>query len=233
MNPLSSCFPINVPSNDPFYNSDVKCIRFVRSLPSISVELDNEEMQQINQNTAFIDASQVYGSNDIVADYVRNKSGGRLKTTDNDDTGRPMPPFGQKEGKKTDVQSCPKKIEENAPFCPISLEEDCFLAGDSRIDLVPGLIVIHTAFIRLHNNIADQLARLNTNWCNETIYQETRRIVGAFVQLITYRDWLPYLLGPKVMNDYNLNVASDGYSKTYSHVEDPTIRNVFTTAAFR
>ncbi|CAL4066109.1 unnamed protein product [Meganyctiphanes norvegica] len=228
--PKNGCLPIIIPGNDPFYSDKVECIRFVRSSPAMDIGLNYKEMQQINQNTAFIDASHVYGSNDIVADYVRTKSGGRLKTSDNDDTGKPMPPFG---GHLTDAPACPKAIEDGAPKCPITLEKDCFLAGDVRIDMVPGLIVIHTAFIRFHNIIAYQLSSFNTNWDDETIYQETRRIVGALFQLITYRDWLPILLGDKVMNDYNLNVASGGYSKTYNPVVIPTIRNVFATAAFR
>ncbi|CAL4103594.1 unnamed protein product, partial [Meganyctiphanes norvegica] len=73
----------------------------------------------------------------------------------------------------------------------------------------------------------------NSHWSDEKIYQETRRIVGALVQQITYRDWLPILLGPKVMAEYNLNVGYFGYRDTYSPAVDPTLKNVFSVAAFR
>ena len=63
---------------------------------------------------------------------------------------------------------------------------------------------MHTLFVREHNRIAAFFDE-NTEWEAEQIYQETRRIVGAELQFITYKEDLPLLLSPRtVSNCFNL-----------------------------
>ena len=98
----------------------------------------------------------------------------------------------------------------------------CFLAGDGRSNEQMALACLHTLFLREHNRIAKQLKKLNPDWNGVEIYQETRKIVGAVLQKITYEDFLPIIIGnslPKY-NQYDPNV-------------DPGILNSFATAAFR
>ncbi len=50
----------------------------------------------------------------------------------------------------------------------------CFLAGDSRANEQPNLAVMHTLFVREHNRIAGEIARINRgnrDWDDERIYQ--------------------------------------------------------------
>ena len=61
-----------------------------------------------------------------------------------------------------------------------------------------GLMSVHTLFVREHNRIATFFDK-NTGWEAEQIYQETRRIVGAELQFITYNEFLPLLLSPKTV----------------------------------
>lgn len=59
---------------------------------------------------------------------------------------------------------------------------------------------------------------------DEEIYQLARKIVGAEIQKITYKEFLPVLLGPMAPNP-------DAYQ--YDHTIDTRIANEFSTMAFR
>ena len=83
--------------------------------------------------------------------------------------------------------------------------------GDSRVNSNAGLSMYHTLFIRYHNELENGLHQLNPEWNGERLYQETRKIVIASLQHITFKDLLPLILGPRYIKKYNLDVASDGY----------------------
>lgn len=57
------------------------------------------------------------------------------------------------------------------------------------------LAVIHTVWMREHNRVADELARLHPQWSDEALFQEARRVVNAEMQHITYNEFLPIILG--------------------------------------
>lgn len=65
----------------------------------------------------------------------------------------------------------------------------------SKLDL----LTMHTIWLREHNRIAYHLYNINTNWPNEKLYEEARKIVSAEMQIITYKQWLPVVLGPEGM----------------------------------
>lgn len=69
------------------------------------------------------------------------------------------------------------------------------ILGDTRTNQMVSLVVLHTLFMREHNRIATELGLLNPNWDDEQIFLEARHILTAELQVITYNEYLPALLG--------------------------------------
>ena len=82
---------------------------------------------------------------------------------------------------------------------------------------------MHIVFAREHNRLARLLGDAHPDLSGDEIYQRVRAIVGALMQVITYQEFLPVLLGPAALEPY------DGYRPDV----DPEISNAFATAAFR
>ena len=96
----------------------------------------------------------------------------------------------------------------------------------------PGLTALHTLWLREHNRITEQLNIINPNWGDEKLYQETRKIIIALNQHITYNEFLPRVLGENFMGLYNLQLESE-YFFGYDSQCQGDILNEFATAAFR
>ncbi|KAM8977067.1 eosinophil peroxidase-like [Pelodytes ibericus] len=207
----SPCFPLKFPPNDPRNPNPNDCIPLFRSAPVCS--LKSPVREQINSLNAYIDGSQVYGNDDQTAEKLRdNKNQRGLMAINKNftDNGLSFLPFSPASG---DV----------CTLTNVSAGIPCFIAGDPRVAEQPGLTAFHTIFLREHNRIATKLHTLNPTWSGEILYQETRKILGAILQKITYKDWLPLLLGSdtsKMLSPYT----------SYNEKEDPRVSNVFTIA---
>ncbi|CAH8849414.1 unnamed protein product [Trichobilharzia szidati] len=213
------CFPILVPPNDPRIKH--RCIGFARSSAtcgsgSTSILLGKPRYrEQLNQITAFIDASNVYGSDDFENSQLRETlfDEGKMREGMPTKAGKRLLPFNIRG--QVDCQADPGQ-----DFVP------CFKAGDHRSNENLGLLSLHTLWLREHNRLADSLRTLNPHWSGDRIFHEARKIVGASMQAITYRAWLPIVLGPdgmKLLGTYN----------GYDDQTNPTISNAFATAAMR
>lgn len=73
----------------------------------------------------------------------------------------------------------------------------CFESGDSRANENLFLTTMHLIWARHHNYIASELKKRNSHWNDERLFQESRRIVAAQLQHITYNEFLPVILGKR------------------------------------
>jgi hypothetical protein len=84
------------------------------------------------------------------------------------------------------------------------------------------------------NKIAKRLQEINQNWSDETIFQETRKIIGAIIQHVTYNEYLPNILGYNLVRSSGLSVCKGRrFPNKYNPDIDPTIRNGFAAGVFR
>ncbi|CAG5867394.1 unnamed protein product [Menidia menidia] len=228
---VEPCIPIPIPPGDTRRPSGPdSCIPAFRSAPvcgtgftALNFGGETNKREQINSLTAFLDLGQVYGSEEKLALYLRNLSSddGLLRVNTNfTDSGRELLPFHPMQ-----VQMCATRRritnDTNAKEVP------CFIAGDVRVDENIALTSIHTLFMREHNRLARQLKRLNPQWDSETLYQEARKIMGAYTQIFVFRDYLPHIVGDAAMR------RQLGRYPGYNPNTDPSIANVFATAAYR
>uniref|UniRef100_A0A8B9BRF9 Eosinophil peroxidase n=1 Tax=Anser brachyrhynchus TaxID=132585 RepID=A0A8B9BRF9_9AVES len=205
------CFPIKIPPNDPRVKNTRDCLPFIRSAPAC--DGGKAIREQINALTSFLDGSVVYGSEVPLANKLRDRTNqlGLLAVNRNfTDRGMAYMPFDYMSKDPCLMVSKGAKIP-------------CFLAGDSRANEMLELACMHTLFVREHNRLARGLKRLNPHWNGEKLYQEARKIVGAMIQIITYRDYLPLLLGTSLQKWIP---CYQGYNEAV----DPRISNVFTLA---
>ena len=211
-NYTEECLPIQVQDDDAFFGVNTThggmCLPFVRSIPACKYGTVEESLprNQINQLTAYIDASNVYGSDKKLANSLRLFRGGLLKQGGRLNSFKGNLPFQEEKPAMGDV-----------PF---------FVGGDERVNEQIALTVMHTIWMREHNRIARKLADINTCWSDERLYQETRKIVGAEMQVISYNEFLPVLFG----THYETYVRP---YRGYNPYIDASIPNSFAAAAYR
>ncbi|XP_047451990.1 thyroid peroxidase [Mugil cephalus] len=226
------CFPIQIPLSDPRYGAQ-SCMPFFRSAPSCGAGvLPQRHREQLNAITSFVDASMVYGSSTGLASALRNLSspvGSMALNPQHSDQDLAFMPFLPRLQAHLDPCGPRNSTASGAP------EEaahhvnatSCFQAGDSRVNEHLGLIALHTLFLREHNRLVKELHLLNLHWSPDTLYQEARKIIGAIHQILTWEHYLPRVLGESAMS--HLMPPYQGYDPDV----DPSIANVFATAAFR
>ena len=202
---------ISIPSGDPWFDPTGTG---TMTMPNLRTAYDTATgtggaRQQVNSLTAFIDGSQIYGSDATRGAAVREFAGGRLKMSAGN-----LLPFNTA----------------GLPNATIGLSPDAelYLAGDVRANENPQLLALHTLFVREHNRLAADAAARNPGWIDEQIYQHARRLVIAELQDITYTEFLPAVLGHGTPATFALQ-SYRGYRPDV----DAGISTEFATAAYR
>ena len=199
---------ISVPTGDPFLDP--------QNTGNVVIELSDSEFiegtgtdinnprQLPNVLTAWIDGSNVYGSDEERTDFLRSFEGGQLKTSEGD-----LLPFND------------GTLENDNPTRQDPT--DLFVAGDVRANENAVLSSIHTLFLREHNRIATELEAAHPDWTDEQLFQRARQINIAQMQAVTFNEYIPALLGDNALSEYT------GYNPNIN----PGISRTFSTAAFR
>lgn len=234
---IEPCFSIKLDASDPrtkrrhlagrsINRPGQTCIELIRSAAFCGTGLSSvisgqlRAREQVNQVTSYLDGSMIYGSTEQQAlELRRSAEYGQLRITRH---------FDKSSG--VNVSYLPLNEERRWPVdCqqePGLSDHTCYLAGDRRANEQLGLLSMHVLFVREHNRIAAQLRQINPTWTSELVFQETRKIVIAQLQLITFEHWLPKVLGPHGMDMVG---RYDGYNAS----AEASIGNVFATAALR
>lgn len=225
-----SCFPIKIPDDDSYFNSIGRtCMDFHRAMQSPNLKCEMGKREQMNQITHWLDASNVYGSDNEEAELLRKHVGGKLKVTAHG-TEDMLPQCNLYPDMYEELDICGEKGTKTP------CQSHCMAAGDIRANEHHGLTVMHTLWMREHNKIAKLLSQQYPSWTDEKLYQEARRIVIAEYQHIAFREWLPQVVGTQFCIDCELTPLQDGYSNAYLGEDAdfvPQITNEFAVAAFR
>jgi len=201
--------PIPVPLGDTYFDptgSGTAIIGFNRAIfdPETGTSPDNPREQE-NEITGWIDGSMIYGSSlERATALAEGDDSPFLKTSDNN-----LLPFN------TDNWT-------NANG-PVADATSLFLAGDVRANEQVGLTVMHTLFIREHNRLARQLQRRFPDASGTAIFEQARKLVIAKIQVITYNEYLPAIIGANALPEY----------ASYDDEIEGNILNEFSAAAFR
>ena len=195
-------FNIPVPACDPVFDPNCTGTATLSFSRSAFINDENGVRQQLNANTHWLDASMVYGSDDIRAQDLRTLDGTGHLTVGNNNL-LPFNTFGLP--------------NEPATFSTF------FVAGDIRANENPPLTALQTLFMREHNFWADHFHSQDPTLDDDALYDRARAMVCAEIQKITYTDFLPFLIGKDALTPYT------GYNPSV----DPSIANVFATAAWR
>lgn len=188
-----------VDANDPFGQTPIPFTR--------SNFVTNGDREQINDVTSWIDGSQIYGSdlNRAKALRTNNGYGAKLLTSANN-----LLPYN----------TMGLSNQNNGPIPATQL----FAAGDIRANENSLLTSLQTVFVREHNRLVDVIAAQKPSYTAEQQYNLARKIVGAELQAITYKEFLPALMG---------SAAPTVQGYVYNPSQDGSITNSFSHAAFR
>jgi hypothetical protein len=208
-------------ADDPFGQGNI--IPFARS----EFVIPEDRREVINSITSYIDASHVYGSDPVRAEALRTFQGGKLKTS----AGNLLPFWDPNSG-------LPNATPPQGP--PGPGQTPLFLAGDVRANEQINLTLVHTLFVREHNRLANRIHNLYPQLNDEEIFQFARRLVGAEQQAITYKEYLPAILGydlPPDAEDFLYQPGVPGVDENGNPVivgnVEGDVTNSFAHAAFR
>lgn len=192
----------------------VSCLNYVRSALAVDSACNFGPAEQLNEATGTLDLSQLYGFTKSREIKMRSFKKGLLKVSHSENQPYPLLPLADNPNE----------------FCAVNHNstDDCFMAGDSRVNNNPFTQILYTLFLRNHNKIAKQLKATNPQLTDEFLYRKAKKINVEIYRYIIYKEWLPIVLGEsnaKLINSEPIqnNLISNNYGTS----------NEFAVAAIR
>jgi hypothetical protein len=271
--------PMSVQSDDPAAVTTLKIRR------SMWVPGEGGVREQVNHQSAWLDASAVYGVSGGVSAALREYTGGRLLDGGSSSAGKGG--SGSSGGatraawlrQSSALSSCLSGAAGSAGLPlnggnmvptdnPLSRVGGCLMAsGDARGNAALGLTSVHALMVRLHNWLAggiieelklnrhkrkyrttsklrqllEQDVPQSVSRLDDAIFETVRGTVAAVLQMWTYHDYLPRVLGPQWRNARLGGCATGDAQRCILSAAPPMstppaaagITNEFSTAAFR
>ena len=176
------CFPIQIPDDDYFYaDHSLTCLEFSRSTGFCddTDNLDSASHEQLNAITAFVDASNVYGSSDVDSSALRYNDGtGKLALEDNS----LLPKLGGEDRRAGDVRA--------REMPGLATMHTLFVREHNKI----------CDALKSHPDVT-------STWTDDDYFQNARRILIAEMQKIVYGEYLPVVLGDDSMKEWKLELS--------------------------
>ena len=203
---------IAIPSGDPVFDPNGTGSAMIPMMRSEGIADTAGIRRYVNSITAFIDGSNVYGSDIARTNYLRSFRNGKLKVNSGG-----LPPFNTLNGEFA------APIDPDAPSMDNSSggASKFLICGDVRANENSLLASVHTLWLREHNRLCDSLVLTYPSYSDEDLFQHARMLVGAQLQRIAFDEWLP-AIGAE-LEPYT------GYNESIH----PGISNEFAAAGFR
>jgi peroxidase len=186
--PMDQLYMVKYPEGYPEYMNNYPKSRLF-TFPSIGEKI-NGTFYGYNDASSILDAEVIYSNDENILSKLRENYGGRMKLVKVERIVN---------GVKEVSNELPNILQTSVPNdcspSPVQFSSDSSSAGDTRSDVSPTLLAIHTIWVRYHNYIADRFASEHPTWDNDKLFWETRKYVKAVLQHITYDEFLPKLIG--------------------------------------
>uniref|UniRef100_A0AC34GT79 Peroxidase n=1 Tax=Panagrolaimus sp. ES5 TaxID=591445 RepID=A0AC34GT79_9BILA len=208
------CYNIGTDNDDTLFIKRNLCMPYSRSFVAPRENCSLGVREQGNMATSFMDGSQIYGNDKEQATNLRAFQNGLLKH-------RPI---------SNRLELLPPLISNKSCNSPNPIQQPCFASGSSWTNMLPTGLALHTLWLRQHNRLAKQLKSLNPHWDDERLFQESRRIVIAQLQHITYNEFLPIIIGREHLRSFGVHLQHHSFDSDYNIETNPSVLNEYAAA---
>lgn len=231
--PSAGSFNIVIPTGDGTFTPGLE-LSFNRA---IHVNDTMGVRQQINEITAWMDASNVYGSTDSHNMYVRGRcidddsecAGGLLMFDENGSITRQglLPTVAQVNADLTAMGVA--TVPQNELAVGQGDFSDSKVGGDIRAQENNALESVHTIWTREHNRCAEDLR--GNGRTSQQVHDECRFFVMAYMTNVNWNEYAPLLL-PSTFDVNGVNRFNPDWT-AYNPMLRPDVFNEFSGALFR